>query len=349
MKLNLISYIMALPVIIAGCTQSDILYEAEYNVTLNPENTYIAGEPVTFDISGDIDNLLFYSGENGHKYHNRDRLVISVDEIESAAVYLRILPQYGNTNGGLHVYMSNSFEGLKLNDGQADRAAVKAMVDGGMQGWKDVTSNIWPDTNPEKSGVEVKATIPIESIENFCLAFHWNPTNLSDVQRSYRIYPDSKVILNTKQDGTLEFPLTDYLLFNSVMMNEEIEDPYRKNDGNGTIIFTSEDYAINFQGVSAGVLTYCVDGWVFSTPQDLTSVPSDSPELVKDLQNYLYTYSYTYNEPGTYEAVFYGVNANYIGSSSKVVSIPVTILDRPLDGGNDGDGVDETDPETPAE
>ena len=42
MKLNLISYIMALPVIIAGCTQSDILYEAEYNVTLNPENTYIA-------------------------------------------------------------------------------------------------------------------------------------------------------------------------------------------------------------------------------------------------------------------------------------------------------------------
>ena len=27
----------------------------------------------------------------------------------------------------------------------------------------------------------------------------------------------------------------------------------------------------------------------------------------------------------------------------------VTILNKPLDGGNDGDGADETDPETPAE
>ena len=48
------------------------------------------------------------------------------------------------------------------------------------------------------------------------------------------------------------------------------------------------------------------------------------------MQNYLDSYSYTYDEPGTYQAVFVGRNANYLGSSEEVKQFQVTILSRPV-------------------
>ena len=53
--------------LMASC-QHDVIYEADYNVTLDKENTYYVGEPVKFNITGEVDNLLFYSGETGHQY-----------------------------------------------------------------------------------------------------------------------------------------------------------------------------------------------------------------------------------------------------------------------------------------
>ena len=43
--------------------QQDIVYEADYVVTLDKSNTYIAGTPVRFNFSGNVDNILFYSGD----------------------------------------------------------------------------------------------------------------------------------------------------------------------------------------------------------------------------------------------------------------------------------------------
>ena len=45
----------------ASC-QHDVIYKADYNVTLDPANTFYAGDPVKFNFDGEVDNLLFYSG-----------------------------------------------------------------------------------------------------------------------------------------------------------------------------------------------------------------------------------------------------------------------------------------------
>ena len=68
----------------ASC-QQDVVYEVDYNITLDPANTYYAGDPVKFNIDGDVDNLLFYSGETGSQY-------ISTLHFQLPTPTIRVLP-----------------------------------------------------------------------------------------------------------------------------------------------------------------------------------------------------------------------------------------------------------------
>lgn len=338
---------LALPVLFSGCTQDDILFEADYNITLDPDNTYIAGDPVVFNISGQIDNLLFYSGETGSEYQFKDRYSIPLDNIDKATLHLEVLAQYGNYNDGMNVYYSNSFSGLARTDASGDRETL-AKID--LSTWNEV--DLWSAVGDEANGKTGVADIDITDMkENFSLAFHWHPTQGDDkksAQRTYKV--NGKLTVATKDYGTIETDLNEFL-FTTVMMNEEIplDSVYVNSYGNGSIRFDDAANDINFQGVSGGILDYDIDGWCVSVPMDLNSIPNDKGTVVKNLQNYMDSFSYTWNEPGTYKVVFVGRNANYIGSSELVKEMTVTILNKPLDGGNDGDGADETDPETPAE
>ena len=58
--------------------QHDVIYEVDYTITLDKENTYYAGEPVRFNITGDVENLDFYSGETGAQYVYKDRKTLQV-------------------------------------------------------------------------------------------------------------------------------------------------------------------------------------------------------------------------------------------------------------------------------
>jgi hypothetical protein len=123
--------------------------------------------------------------------------------------------------------------------------------------------------------------------------------------------------------------LTD-LGFKSLMMNTEVE-AYKKNAGNGSIRF---DNAINageicYQGVGANALTYAIDGWVFTTPRPLNKVANDRGTVIKDLQNYLHSYEYTWETPGTYKVTFVGRNENYAHASQEIKEMTITILEKP--------------------
>ena len=71
-----------LAVLAFGACQHDVIYEVNYNVTLDPANTYYAGDPVKFVFTGDVDNLLFFSGEKGHTYEYKDRYFVLADDIQ---------------------------------------------------------------------------------------------------------------------------------------------------------------------------------------------------------------------------------------------------------------------------
>lgn len=303
----------------ASCTQ-DVVYEIDYTVSLDKENTYLAGDPVKFNFNGSVDNIVFYSGETGHQYQYRNRYEVDETAVKSAALQMEYQARYGDA-GALEVWISNSFEGLSGDNAAADKALMKSIVEGGMQGWTKL------DYNEGKSQVWTNQEYAVNDyMTSFCIALHWCPKDYTKTQRTYWINGGLSLDLEGMEPQTVDFSSLDFV---SVMMNDEVEDPYIKNNGNGTIILNKPATAdIIFQGVGANKLTYAIDGWVVSKPTPLNKVDNDKGQVIKNLQNYLHSFEYTWTEPGTYTVTFAGTNSNYAGASSKNHEITLTIFDK---------------------
>ena len=312
---------------LACSCQHDLSDEAYFNVTLSSENTYVAGEPVTFNFTGDIDNILFYSGELGSEYRFKDRYTVPVEDVKGAMLDLEYQALYG-TAGAMEVWISNKFTGLNGNDGDADRQTLKTMYPD-MQGWTRL------DYAEGKSATWTEQmyslTDSLDSKQNFSLAFHWKQKAFREpdgekkylTQRTYWV--NGKITLDIDNVKPMPIDLSE-LTFNTVMMNEEA-DPYMKNNGNGSIVLNSSSADIIFQGVGQkDSLDYAIDAWAISAPIDLNSVANDQGLVIKNQQNYLPSFSYTWKEPGTYSVAFVGTNSNYSDSSMILREMSVTIL-----------------------
>lgn len=316
MKTKIILFALA-AVLAASCKQ-ELLFDATCRVTLDKSNTYRAGEPVIFNISGTSDGITFYSGEEGHKYEFRDRSVVPIEDIETIAMDWRIQPRYGKDDS-MDIYFSDNYEfNLKGDDGEADRATITEMYEGGMQGWdkvysEDGTINVWNEYEYDLT----------KYAGHFAIAFHWHPTSqgMTVTQRSYWI--DASINLSLKGLSPSSKTLRD-IEYVSVMMNPE-RDAYWKNKSNGSVVFNNQAAQYVFQGCAAGEFPYDMDVWVISRPFSLNSVSPDRCEVVKNITTKADTFKYVYEKPGTYIATFAGVNETVSGRSEVIKEVRVTI------------------------
>ena len=306
---------------LAGCTQQNIYTEVDYNVTLDPSNTYYAGDPVVFNISGNPDYVIFYSGEDGHRYEYRNRYEAPSEDVRSMTLDLQIQHRWGNAQPALDIYFTNDFAGLAGNDGAADRALVKSMLDGGMQGWTKV--------DYKDSGAKQNVYVPVSAdvsdcITNLCIAFHWHPDEGADPDRMDSYYVNGTLTVDI--EGVSDPVVYDLstLVGTAVMMDESL-DAYHINSGNGSIRLDT-DQDITFAGGNYSNIGHRCEGWLFSTPRAFNVTSPDESIVVKNIQNYAGPFEYTYSEPGTYQAVFVGRNADYLGSSEEVIELQVTVL-----------------------
>ena len=320
-KMKKIVMIGAVAALAAACTQN-VVYEIDYTVSLDKDNTYMAGEPVRFNFDGLVDNIVFYSGEIGHQYKFKDRYEVPMESVKAADMNIEYQARYGEADA-LEVWVSNSFEGLNGSDGAADRAAIKAMVDGGMEGWTKLDYQEGASTKWTSQNYDLK-----DYMNGFSIAFHWNPPTNTKTQRTYWINGEITLDLEGMNPSVIDFTSLDLV---SVMMNEEIEDPYYKDKGNGTINLNKREADIVMQGVGANALPYAIDGWLISKPIPLNKVSNDQGTVIKNLQNYLHTFEYTWTEPGTYTVTFVGTNSNYAGRSEKVHKFTIIVLPKLLE------------------
>lgn len=329
--------LLSLLLLTAGCEQKGMYTEVDFNVTLDASNTYYAGEPVVFNISGNPDNLVFYSGEMGSDYRYHDRYQVPEEDVEAMTLSLSLQHRFGDTGGkALDIYYTNDFKGLSGNDAQADKVLLQEMLDGGMQGWtkveyKDETvkSGVWETVTADLSGC----------ISNLCIAFHWHPDADEEGERIDTYFANGELTVDISGTETSRYDLETLMGTTTVMMSDQIEDPYHRENTNGWIRFGLSDAAISFAGGfyiknpndgSAGIDHTC-EGWLVSTPRAFNSAEPDTGTAIKNIQNYLPSYSYTYEEPGTYDAVFVGANSNYMGASQEVKHVRVTVLPAPIE------------------
>lgn len=318
----------------AGCEQPNIYAEIDYNVTLAPSNTYVAGEPVVFNITGNPDNLLFYSGEPGHRYEYRDRYQTTADHANAMRLELSIQHRQGNSEA-LEIYYSDSFEELSGNP-ETDRTRLEEMYAGGMEGWTEIE---FDDPGGKKDVYfDVDRELPKELASNFCLAFYWCPPEPEDVVDGENItyphtYMDTYYVNGTLYvdiDGVeMSYKLQD-IMGQTFQTDPRVDQPYVNTVNQNGRIRLNAQQDIVFSGAYYDAIQHYCTGWAFSAPRAFLSIDPDEGIVVKNLQNYLDTYEYTFEEPGTYTVTFVGTNVNYQGSSSQVKELTVTVVNPPL-------------------
>ena len=316
MKKTLSIFAATLSLLAASCSQ-EIVYPVTYNVLLDGSNTYLAGDPVRFNFTGDVDNLLFYSGETNHQYVYRDRYSVGVEDIVSANLHIDYQARYGYTDG-LSVYVTDSFEGLS-GDFDTDKLMIQNMVDGGMAGWTRLEYNEGASTVWTSQDYDIS-----QFASNFVLAFHWNPKLGASAQRHYWLNGNISIDIKGAPSSTMEFTAMDW---EAIMLNDEYTQGHYTLSGNPGFNMTKPATAaimINgcngapSMGGGAGGVEYAHDGWIFTKAKALTKVSNDSGVVVKNLQNYLESYEYVFDEPGTYRVTFVGINRN-VGGQDKVL------------------------------
>ena len=327
-KLCIIIPVVISAVLAGACRQDNIVNGVEFRVTLDEDNSYVAGQPVTFHFSGDADFIVFYSGEKDHEYRYRERSSFPAAEVKSLTLDMQYMASWG-TEGGMDIYVSNTFPGLDGTDGEKDRQTLRGMEDGGMQGWTKLDyiegpSEIWTRQSYDLTPY----------VADFSIAFHWHPwsNGFSRAQRSYNMIGKFTHRIEGVDDVQTDLKA---LPFVSVWMNEQEKDPYM-HDHRGdttsiaTVRFEDTRYDLYFQGCNQYFLDYELDAWVISSPHTFNNVPADTGVPIKNVVSELRSYSYTFEEAGTYTVTFLGANSNFQGEARQARSFKINIVPPPL-------------------
>ena len=330
-------YVMIVLALTVLCScQHDIARKVDFNVTFDPENTFVAGEPVKFNITGDVDNILFYSGKTGHRYENSARYEIPVSSIKDITLNALYEVRYA-TPGALEVWVADDFAGLAATD-SADFAKIAA--DPEAAGWVKMDyreKKESKDTTIHKYVLRDSSDIDITT-GRLCLAFHWCPDSLVSHQRTYMLNGSMDIEIDDKKISRTYSEMG----FKSISLNEGVsKDAMSYNNCSIKYNTTDADIALlgfNTKGETTDkyAAQYKWDVWVVSSPVSVINkdnvpvlnVENDKGTVIKNMQNSLSSYESVWEEPGTYTVAFVGTCANYQGVTQMTKTMTLIITEK---------------------
>ncbi len=268
----------------------------EASMTVTVEGACKAGEPVTFKIDGDAENIVFYSGEPGHVFGLRDRVSADNDLNVSFVSYT---DQSTGVHPNFQVLVSSDFNGVY------EPADVSAAT------WTDVTSQF---TLPSQTGqntpsgnVNLKRYVKSDG-DLLYIAFRY--FDLNGVGERNRWVVRSINIEKVSPEGA-ENTLADI-----------------KTAGWKNVIMSGDKQWTlpGSQLLAAGnAATSDKDFWAISTGFNVRSSEPSTGTVIKSLANDISEFTYTYEKPGVYEAVFAGYSVWYNSEKTSTTSVRVTV------------------------
>lgn len=313
----------------SACKHNDIFTPVEFNVSTDPSNTFLVGEPVKFNFTGNVDNIVAYDGTAGHEYINKNIYTYPIETIESCILTVGISKRSGSRPQSLKAYISNNFEGLNgpgnASVEAADTLLLQTSIIEGAGVWIDIELE-----NPNNNTYVYKEIDITDYKENFCLGFEWKTIDETDIasgQTAYWIQTSIEVGFNNGNP-----PMTIYakqMRFNSIRL-EDIAAGERYLLGNVPGLSRYDTGGNDILFVGAGndeLLPYAVNTWAISSPSALNPREADKGEVIKSFKDDLDSHSITFRTAGTYMVTFVAGTTNYVGSGSVVREVEVIITD----------------------
>ncbi|MCM1066240.1 MAG: DUF5017 domain-containing protein [Muribaculaceae bacterium] len=292
MKANILIILAA-----AACTAcSDTAPEAALTVTLD-HSSYKAGEPVTFRLGGDPDNIVFYSGERGHEYELRDREyadnALRLDFVSYTDYSKTVVPN-------LQVLISSDFSGIY----DAENLAAAT--------WTDVTDLFElpaaVSVNTPSGSVDLTSYVP-EGNDVICyIAFRYHDIDGVGVRNRWVLR--SLNLKKVSPEG-------------AVSTFADIKTAGWQN------VVVSGELSWTLPGsqmlIAGNANTSDKDVWAVSAGFKLREAEASTGVVLKNLSTELDEFSYTYTEPGVYDAVFASSSVWYNSSDYGTTTVRVVV------------------------
>ncbi len=299
--------IPALLIVLASCNKKEA---AQLNFDAKTEKaSYKVGEPVNFILTGNPEQLTFFSGLNGHKYVYKDRT-----EATSDVITLEIAT---NRRYGSDAQQPKSFRVLASQkfDGNYVATSINEATD-----WLDITeaftlSGIQPNDNYVASGaVNLKslAALNLDTAKPIYFAFKYTGVTGSTQPRWWVNKFDIKT---TTTDGE-SLTVTNIAGAGFKQIKVLPESPVNW-------IFGTDNTA-KFAGGGGTVGSNQV--WAVTSALKLTSVTPDVGEPLKNMSTRFDNYEFIYTTPGKYSVTFVAANINVYGERTTVKTVEVTVL-----------------------
>jgi Domain of unknown function (DUF5017) len=260
--------------------------------------TYKAGDTVTFNFTGNPDNITFYSGEPGHNYAFRERTSAEND----LQINFKTFVLSGMIYKNLHLLVSNDFDGV------ADTAHVSAAT------WKDISDRAVFSTGQDNTP---SGTI---SLKEFA-----DPKNAAA-----RIYVAFKYTDYKKPQGQNKWAIRTFEA-NSISPDGVVS-PLAVLSTGGWKAYDFKNPAFVWSITTTQLLMPNSnkdaddnEDWVISKGFDPFAVKPDAGIALKNISTTLSSYKYSYAKPGTYKVIFDVSAVRYNGEKRTTKELTLTI------------------------
>ncbi len=262
------------------------------------QKDYKVGEPIRFLINGKPENLVFWSGENGHKYEFRERTAV---EGNTVLLNFRSFAANGPVDQStLKLLISTDF------NGRYDSANVRSAT------WEDITDKaVLSSGQDQTESGSIDLSTFASGSKNMAIALRYKTAVVKPVTAQNRWIIRS---------------------FDLKSINQQGEETILANMANaGWASFSFSGPATNWSISSSQLL--CVrnetdldDDWVVTKQFSPNKVAPDKGAVIKNISENTNEYVKVYDQPGVYKIAFVATNANVKNEASVVKEIELSII-----------------------
>lgn len=284
---------------LASCQKRyELAPQDDFSVELE-KSSYKVGESVRFIVKGKPENIVFWSGEAGHKYEFRKRTVVEGNAI---SLNFKTYAQFGLMpidQSVIKLYVSTNFSGVY------DATNVRAA------NWEDITDKAVLSSGLDQTpSGNISLNTFAERNKNMALALVYKTTVIKPEAQQNRWVVRSFDLKSTNQAGE-----------ETVLATMATA---------GWTAFNFSGPATNWSITSAQLLTVrnsteLDDDWVVTKQFNPNSTLPDTGEPIKNISQNLTDYTRVYTKAGVYKVSFVATNANLERSETVVKEIDLTI------------------------